>query len=1593
MDDQNFLEKLNQDNKAFREGIKSTIGELAALKRAAIDAASKVGAVAGGTIGSAATYGLYAADAKNPVRGVADAITFTNAQEKGGAAIAKTLEMIGDASTKTGQKVHKAAGLIRSFTNETTQLAESLDVLAGRAGIVSKTLTGMTNVFKLATGPIGQTIAITTIAYDQFIDRAVKKFQEFEKVRNEAVKSFEEVARRERLLGVNVAGRLDAGARSSFLEQASRSGTSTTGLSRLSYLRAAGDAGAMGLTARQSDLAIRYGTAIARETGKEVSKAIRDGMRDVLAARAMAGSDSIESRLARRALESGVSLAYRGAPTAGQRVDAFLQDTGRDFTQFGRAVSNSWDSGRSNYLYDSLNRIPGISALRLGRAGRGGFSRAVGGITDIAATVTGVNQLGSVGRGIGSAAYGLSKWYSKRDIELGQRGIDAMRKGGYDKSYVDYLQLEQNARASQVRADQKSEELDRRARAELIALEPERQALAERREKIEAIRAVRNNQNLLVQKDRIGKRIYKIKNMIESGGLSKERRKELSEELIRLRTNERDIGDSINRNNALVKAQGNTFDVTKYTTNFKFIEDEFKKDEGEFKEKEDKILTKSIKSYTGRDINVFDYLGQQNIERAGNISSLGIEAPISFGENLSRRIAKGFGFNPKKVYSEDEKKNILDRLVGETFAGLDREQAKLQEETETRRKKTAGIYSGEGAGIILPELLKLSESKEDLKNVINKLSDEDIRKLGQGGAVEEIRASLLKNVNEGTEGDRGRVASQVSEVLKKKPVEFFDEFEGSISKTVEKILKDGSEIAKNSMKALEARAINAIKQKIDKISSKEAEKLKDYTKETSAIQVDMSVTRGEISAKDGEEIKKLLMSDDKSKVAEGESRLRENARRISLAGLKTQKELQSGELAVQQISFGISIDDAVLDGAIDPSKAKELKKAMESGDITKRQDARAKYQMLMKEYATKQARRQFEAKKITKSYDVNQTTPFLISRAQERGFISAGEATSFGKMNVNDDMTRNQLQSLLKIKEDAFEQELQFTIRYTQLRMDVLEKHYEQAISAETLKLEGKDRAISPQLQYGRELFGISQAAAGAVMGSFAGEDYRRGVGRQRRALHERRQMMSMSFAGVQLPEYARMGLALRSQREQEEDFRRSLERQKLQDRMQIGSVQQTLESLQGQGIGQEQLQQTEGGLGLLLQMFQGAQGAYSRSGRNVLPTILGLLGKQRQFAAKRLGLQTRTRGLRSEMIQKQISTLEEGGEGLSEEARGRYTAQLAGKYKEASDFYASIGDVKNFEKFSKKFEEAYSKIPDQFKAIFDDQQKLMNIELQKQTEILNQIADNTGGKTKSAANIKGSGKGTAANPNISLPGVDANAKINTPTDLINESGYRTNNPNAKPFSEIGGYDTRTQEEKDRANYLVDFFKSPNEDKTTTMASIGWSDYKGMNARTTKGPWKTPDVFEGGIGVNQLTIGGKSGGVGPDNLGQVELAPYDSGVDVDKFLDKGFGKLKMGKISKKGSIYDRMIGGIPGDMTSGAVGDFMSIQGFSGITDSPTIQDEMKTYSSPDEKNMSAVDKFSSAVDKFADTNITVKVDGRGANVSSSGVGNYGFKS
>lgn len=458
--------------------------------------------------------------------------------------------------------------------------------------------------------------------------------------------------------------------------------------------------------------------------------------------------------------------------------------------------------------------------------------------------------------------------------------------------------------------------------------------------------------------------------------------------------------------------------------------------------------------------------------------------------------------------------------------------------------------------------------------------------------------------------------------------------------------------------------------------------------------------------------------------------------KVDVSYIPRQRKLEGVEMGVQARALGST-------GVMDEKSVTRVQDLVAKGDEVSLRHAQQILALTEKRYQIEESIVDLKIKEAQRE-GVKQGLGLQMGVLQRQGSLSDEERWAI-QANMEGgtraaDKGAPVIQNILSVRKKMMDDELQFTVQYTQARMNIIKTHYDNAIQTERGKLEEADRKKAPELQYGRDVYGTQQIMANAEVNRHAGEDYWRQQAREKISLKEQGQDLMIGLAGGEVPRAVQMARSIRDYRRRKKDFAREQARTKEADEAGIGAQIATEDALAKEGMPISELEKTEGGRDLRLQMLQQNQAAYSRRGINVEFDIKRLAREKQIQAGKKLAVEKSGRDLQSKSIEEQIGVMEGGLEKLKPEQQGKAKADLAEKYREASQHYLSIGDTEKAKEYQGKQEKALEQVPEMLKRDFGDVQKQSLNELKTQTEVLKSINTALGGENPEAAKETGTG-------------------------------------------------------------------------------------------------------------------------------------------------------------------------------------------------------------------------------------------------------------
>ncbi len=419
--------------------------------------------------------------------------------------------------------------------------------------------------------------------------------------------------------------------------------------------------------------------------------------------------------------------------------------------------------------------------------------------------------------------------------------------------------------------------------------------------------------------------------------------------------------------------------------------------------------------------------------------------------------------------------------------------------------------------------------------------------------------------------------------------------------------------------------------------------------------------------------------------------------------------LSSRELKVSQQQTRLNVQSMAAQGFLSPADQKRLQPLL-AGELTPiHQEA------ISKTLAVAQAERQTKLMQIqTEMIPVERERAEKVA-AVDLGFLKRKGITPLATkadMGALDPVLRQAAQSITEMQKSIYDQDIEALRHYAQLRLNIIKTHYDNAIALEEGKLYGKERKLGPAIGYGQQLMGLAGQELGVYSRQFGMEEGLIAEKRQKAALEQGRKELMLSLVRGAVPIYAIPG-ALRQQKEAEQDFHRRKIFQMQQEIRQFKLGRGTLDELYNQGVSMKELEQTEGGLGLLTQAAEMMSPLYTRRGKGkyIQGIQLGFIQKQRGLAAKRYVGEERTRKKEMRSMQEQVSALEEMYAKAPEDSR--LMADLAAAYKAAGATAGSMGNLGLQRKYAEKEKEIVAQLPPEFAKDYADKQSQMAAALQ----------------------------------------------------------------------------------------------------------------------------------------------------------------------------------------------------------------------------------------------------------------------------------------
>jgi len=1482
-----MLNYVNQINSAMVDGIKNSktlIEQSRILTSIKPAAAIALHGVAGPGMEIAAAAGSMVSGEKSFGKAVNDYVADTKKFQLYGEVAAQTFEKLGKTTLQNSEKFGKAtqsiAKHIRDFTSTPKMMDDSIKALAGRTGLLAKSFTGLATGLKVATGHIGTALMVATAAYDQFIKRWMDNSRKLKEDIELLKGSWADVGSHGWFTDFGSAGSTRAGMN----RWTQRGGT------RQEFLKLLDQSSGMlsgNINQRQATSLMELAKIRAGNEGKNVSEEYNKLLKNFYV-RGTEGStpEKLEQeRLRMRVVEGGrrTGVGFKGPL---QRYREWSEDVG---TKLNNATEG-WSPSEI---------IQGLALTHQGRVWKG-FKEGVTGAANWGMdAILGARQLpGAFGGlsvkdfgkiisgGAGLLEKGSAAWDTaagENRIKLGE-ALESNRLPGFLSKFLTETfgqgpQLQFQGAVQMLSGSRKKLLIDaQKDEKELARLENETE------DKKQLLTAYEMGQEFKKANPKMVSEVREI--------AKKMRNAQTPEELEKAKDAIGDIaaktGKEFNEIMEYIKALDNSGkDILKTAKQVEQIKKQIEEREKEIKERRIKIGQR-----------------EELIESSGNVD---LSDPY---------------YSMKAL--QDGRASVLERAM------INRQKNRSQTEEDLRKLVASGKKYIERGGIkfTTPQLKKkladIAEEEGNEKSVYNEMLRAFLVK----------RAEFdLKQKEVGLEIANKQLPTAIESARKR----------GLLSKDDLKRLGEIPDKDTGKYGTLEAQEVQMILKKAEAEQNAEFQKFANnyiYREMgTQGMTIGSGAKRllagGGISRPDYEEIQKLLKEKTEFATKKAAKILNVSGDRFNAKLQQVDDKFIDQELAIRQKGMGVTAQGLVSRGEMGEGIKNKIQRLIKQGDEESLRHAQKILELTQQRLQLEKMILQTKTDAIQKEGTTESTKLGLVSNLRKG--ITGSETTliqqilgSGNKRLINE--SQQTMQQILSIRQNMYKQEIDFTLKYAQTKMQIIETHYNNLNQLEQGRLTQLDRRYQPHLQYGQAVFGLQGTMTQAQMGRYAGEDYRRQQARTERGMREQLQETLWGAAGYQAPRELQITRALRSSREAQEDVRRSQRREKEADTLQIQGTINTQEALRKQlgGLGQlKQFYQSEGGRQFLMQMLQQTQGAFSRQGIDVSGRIQKLAQEQQVMEAKKLAVSLRIRDRETISIEKQIKTMEAEVGKLPEGSKRAQEVKmtLAEQYKRLSGQYLSVGKIDEAEKASKKQEQLLKSVPQEMKRDFGDVVKQQLNELKTHTNVLKAIRDvlskqKTTAKTegiseskkeKSPQPVSAASQGKLGQVGAPVPQPVSAATVQSPKQRPHqlsaaegETDKRNVSPTAQriPLSEIDHrapagtgnlYATDlakregrelTKDEKVKQGFLA----------SSLQRARYISDVKHMfpympgRHPFDKDSWRAPSVFEGGVGFNIApNTPGSEGYVNRNAIGDIGVQERGGDAELAKRVsDKAF---------------------------------------------------------------------------------------------------------
>lgn len=629
--------------------------------------------------------------------------------------------------------------------------------------------------------------------------------------------------------------------------------------------------------------------------------------------------------------------------------------------------------------------------------------------------------------------------------------------------------------------------------------------------------------------------------------------------------------------------------------------------------------------------------------------------------------------------------------------------------------------------------------------------------VGQYGVGAGLIPGLFKGYSEDAKKARmaGMIAAQLGEEEEKRKKEIEEETkrgEAAKKKAEQQEINQGFRLGERGLAKVGSTFMEdtsrALEEKESRLASL-ATKRSALTAQVKEYQIGLDTKQAGYGKEQLKELKDALAN-----VSEEMNNLAKSTASVSgeFVGLST-SDLFGREMKVASKRTDLGIAAIREEGIIGKADVAEIEKLR--GDKSKpissaaRQAIQARIQMIQEEFesniAPSRLQAQTQLEKGLGGIQVGRMRRLGIATGATPGESKRIESEASGDVGV----LRKQAQSVLSIREQMYEQEIEFTRRYAQTVTDIIKTHYDNRINLERTSLYGAEIKNQNAVGFGSQLLQGGRERSGIEMQVFQNLNSLLQERRTERGFKEAGMDMMFGIAGQQLPPEIQMIRGIRNLREQREDYQAQQIMQERKERTEGESSYRSMRTLKRFGYDEKTLGQSESGLNFMLQAYQQAMPDIARRGgpemlKQIQDRMQQFVTQKEELATRRFIGEERIKGAEEKSTKEQVAAFEKevsakGGE----KADPRLRADLAQKYAEAAASAGRRGDLGAQAEYTKKQEAILKTLPDEMKKNFGDKQAQMVEYLNSQVKILTDIRSILkGGTTPETRTDKGTVKG-----------------------------------------------------------------------------------------------------------------------------------------------------------------------------------------------------------------------------------------------------------